>query len=81
MSVGGGGEAALSTGPTPAGDYIVVVEPDGLADDGTARLTISGDRDGDGVDDRTDNCPLVPNADQVDTDGDRIGDACAAVGR
>ncbi|MHC4836652.1 MAG: MopE-related protein [Planctomycetota bacterium] len=78
---GGDGDAALSTGPAPAGDYIVVVEPDGLAGDGTARLTISGDRDGDGVDDRLDNCPLVPNADQADGDGDRIGDACAAVGR
>ena len=23
-----------------------------------------------------DNCPQVPNADQTDTDGDGIGDAC-----
>jgi hypothetical protein len=34
------------------------------------------DSDVDGVLDVVDNCPLVPNADQVDTDGDGIGDAC-----
>ena len=32
--------------------------------------------DGDGVDDRFDNCPEVANADQEDTDGDGVGDAC-----
>jgi hypothetical protein len=35
-----------------------------------------GDADGDGVPDVDDNCPLVSNADQTDTDGDGIGDAC-----
>ena len=34
------------------------------------------DTDGDGVADLVDNCPLIPNADQLDTDGDGIGDAC-----
>lgn len=32
--------------------------------------------DADGVDDADDNCPLNPNADQMDTDNDSIGDAC-----
>lgn len=36
-----------------------------------------GDDDQDGVPDTLDNCPLVPNADQSDIDGDGIGDACA----
>ncbi|HVX91231.1 MAG TPA: thrombospondin type 3 repeat-containing protein [Candidatus Paceibacterota bacterium] len=31
------------------------------------------DSDGDGI---PDNCPLTPNPDQADTDGDGIGDAC-----
>ena len=35
-----------------------------------------GDRDNDGVADDIDNCPDVPNADQSDSDGDGIGDAC-----
>jgi hypothetical protein len=34
------------------------------------------DGDGDGVDDRYDNCPSVPNPDQTDTDNDGAGNAC-----
>ena len=36
------------------------------------------DTDGDGIPDGIDNCPLVANADQLDTDGDGIGNACQA---
>jgi hypothetical protein len=36
----------------------------------------AADSDGDGWDDAIDNCPLVPNPDQMDTDGDGLGDAC-----
>jgi len=35
-----------------------------------------GDSDGDGILDPSDNCPLVYNPDQTDTDGDGIGDPC-----
>lgn len=34
------------------------------------------DRDRDGVQDSEDNCPKVPNADQLDHDNDGKGDAC-----
>jgi hypothetical protein len=34
------------------------------------------DRDNDGIPDDMDNCPDTPNADQADTDGDGLGDAC-----
>ncbi|TEU13940.1 MAG: hypothetical protein E3J25_05335, partial [Anaerolineales bacterium] len=36
----------------------------------------AGDADGDTVPDASDNCPLVDNPDQTDSDGDGIGDAC-----
>ncbi|PIR25805.1 MAG: hypothetical protein COX62_03765 [Deltaproteobacteria bacterium CG_4_10_14_0_2_um_filter_43_8] len=34
------------------------------------------DLDGDGIPNNADNCPLVSNADQANTDGDATGDAC-----
>ncbi len=34
------------------------------------------DADGDGVPDAQDNCPVTANADQLDTNGNGIGDAC-----
>ncbi|MFQ5453975.1 MAG: M28 family peptidase, partial [Candidatus Zixiibacteriota bacterium] len=34
------------------------------------------DSDGDGVNDSSDNCPLVYNPNQLDTDSDNVGDSC-----
>ena len=42
-------------------------------------LTPTGDGDGDGVPDTSDNCPLVANPGQADRDHDMIGDACDQV--
>jgi hypothetical protein len=39
---------------------------------------LGGDTDGDGVCNANDNCPDVANADQADSDGDGVGDACDA---
>jgi hypothetical protein len=36
----------------------------------------AGDTDSDGAIDGLDNCPLTPNPDQADIDGDGVGDAC-----
>ena len=36
----------------------------------------NADSDGDGINDGADNCPVVANADQLDTDSDGTGDAC-----
>jgi hypothetical protein len=50
---------------------------DGDMDDITfvVRLT-PADQDDDGIADGNDNCPLVANENQLDTDGDGLGDAC-----
>ncbi len=36
----------------------------------------TGDRDGDGIQDKSDNCVRTANTDQRDSDGDGVGDAC-----
>lgn len=38
--------------------------------------SITVDTDEDGVDDETDNCPVVANPDQLDSDEDGVGDVC-----
>ena len=40
-------------------------------------LSISPDNDGDGVVNMLDNCPLISNAGQEDSDGDGVGDVCS----
>jgi subtilase family serine protease/PKD repeat protein len=42
----------------------------------SAASGITGDRDGDGICDNTDNCPGAPNSDQADVDHDGTGDKC-----
>ncbi|MEK6938100.1 MAG: thrombospondin type 3 repeat-containing protein [Nanoarchaeota archaeon] len=37
------------------------------------------DTDKDGIEDSKDNCPLIANADQKDTDADGVGDACELI--
>ncbi|GAB3676601.1 thrombospondin type 3 repeat-containing protein [Salinisphaera aquimarina] len=44
--------------------------------DGGGDAPTMQDEDNDSVPDDSDNCPLVANVDQTDTDGDGIGDAC-----
>lgn len=42
----------------------------------TFQTTGPGDDDGDGILNPDDNCPLIPNFDQLDTDQDGLGDVC-----
>ena len=58
-----------------------VQDPDGENNSTILNGTVCLDTDGDGVFDDCpnlpqDNCPTVPNPDQLDTDADGIGDAC-----
>jgi hypothetical protein len=67
----------LDSGGTP----LVDSDQDGVLDDEDAfpfDRQESADSDGDLVGDNADNCPLVANSDQLDTDGDTSGDLCDA---
>src|SRR5574341_794579 len=52
-----------------------------LADTGcdTTPITANNDHDGDGFQNRQDNCPLVANGTQAESDSDGIGDPCDVV--
>ncbi len=53
------------------------IDNDGLDTDSNGQCNLSDpDDDGDGVPDITDNCPLIVNQDQIDSNFDDIGDAC-----
>ena len=44
--------------------------------EGRVYVFYGGEDDGDDVPDEVDTCPRVPNPDQLDSDGDGLGDAC-----
>jgi len=79
-------DGALGTGvplsaslTTPGVHVITLAATDdaGRADDQTLQIhVLEPDADGDGVEGMDDNCPLIVNPDQTDTDGDGLGDAC-----
>lgn len=75
------GTYELNLSFTPPGLYTLAFRADDsiLHDDKTMHLLVldrSPDSDHDGVHDASDNCPGVPNLDQLDQDGDGSGDAC-----
>ncbi len=63
-----------------AGASTLVEAPTLQEQDPTPWMAISPDSDGDGVVDLFDNCPTVLNADQVDANGNGIGDLCELTG-
>ncbi|MEM7083137.1 MAG: S8 family serine peptidase [Pseudomonadota bacterium] len=85
VMTGAGGSASLTFQAvlTGAQDDVItnVVEADGSTESGSAiaatLIAFAGvDTDGDGVFDSADNCTLVSNASQLDTNGDGFGNAC-----
>jgi uncharacterized protein (TIGR02145 family) len=52
---------------------------DGIDQDCDGTDLICPDTDNDGIIDSQDNCPLTPNPDQSDKDGDGVGDLCDVV--
>ncbi len=69
----------ITNGLTLANGLLTFVQPEDMAGaplgPGTF-LYSARDSDGDELPDVYDNCPLTPNLDQRDTDGDGVGDAC-----
>lgn len=49
---------------------------DGVVDTDRVDELLATDSDGDGIANGSDNCPIVPNPDQLDLDGDGAGNAC-----
>ena len=92
VDAGGTDNGATDTGTTDTGTTDTGTTDTGTTDTGNADAGVAdagatdgggdtdggttSDTDGDGVSDDLDNCPAVANADQLDADGNMVGDVC-----
>jgi len=78
-SGGGSDEFTFGFNLSETSEHIIKAEllSNGMLDDEkSVTIKVTNDRDRDGIPDGEDNCPDAPNRDQVDVDGDGMGDAC-----
>lgn len=68
-------DGAVDNGEVDGGGEVQAPEPDAPG----AVVVVDTDSDDDGVDNESDNCLFVSNADQRDSDGDELGDSCDPV--
>ncbi|HVN39509.1 MAG TPA: Ig-like domain-containing protein [Myxococcota bacterium] len=61
-----------------ADGFVYALDDGKRIDFGTVTVLVIHDQDGDGIADEVDNCTLVANPDQRDTDGDGYGNVCDA---
>jgi len=78
---GGGGsdEFWFGFGLSEMGEYVIrcqLYSHNQIDDSRSITIEVTNDRDDDRVPDVDDNCPDVPNSEQIDRDGDGRGDAC-----
>jgi len=73
-----GSQSGSSVSMDSNGNIVITWQSYGQDGDGSGVFMkpYSDDLDGDGVLNENDNCPLTPNLDQLDSDGDTLGDVC-----
>ena len=74
----GNGAVIWTNGTFLRSDDTIILEDGSFRFISPTSVGVAADADGDGVEDTADNCVMVSNPDQRDTDGDGLGNVCDA---